>query len=299
MALLSPGEFQRPELGVSQLPQHLTPLADIALQPSIDQAVEAVREFLGMDIAYATEIVGGDHHLRVLQGDGESFHARVGLSLPAEQTYCDRVLGGRLPNVIPDVQGEPRAADLPITRVMGIGAFTSVPLTFSDGRVYGTLCTVSHSAKPSLGYRELQLLHVFARMIVDQIEREEIKDSVRELELQAAVAKTLVASVQARDAYTGEHSQAVVKQAGAVARHLALNDREVADVEQVALLHDIGKIAIPDAILQKRGPLTGAEWKIMRTHPISSERLIRDVPGLAPSPRDPRRTRTLGRHRIP
>jgi catechol 2,3-dioxygenase-like lactoylglutathione lyase family enzyme len=106
MALLSPGEFQRPELGVSQLPQHLTPLADIALQPSIDQAVEAVREFLGMDIAYATEIVGGDHHLRVLQGDGESFHARVGLSLPAEQTYCDRVLGGRLPNVIPDVQGE-------------------------------------------------------------------------------------------------------------------------------------------------------------------------------------------------
>jgi hypothetical protein len=62
--------------------------------------------------------------------------------LPAEQTYCDRVLGGRLPNVIPDVQGEPRAADLPITRVMGIGAFTSVPLTFSDGP-YTELCARS------------------------------------------------------------------------------------------------------------------------------------------------------------
>jgi HD-GYP domain-containing protein (c-di-GMP phosphodiesterase class II) len=47
------------------------------------------------------------------------------------------------------------------------------------------------------------------------------------------------------------------------------------------MLHDIGKIAIPDAILQKRGPLTDEEWKIMRTHPISSERLIRNVPGLA------------------
>jgi hypothetical protein len=282
MAVSGSVQRERPtvvEAAGSSLP--LTALADTALQPSIEQAVDAVREFLGMDIAYATEIVGSEHHLRVLQGDGESFHASQGMSMPADQTYCDRVLAGRLPNIIPDVNEEPRAAGLPITAAADIGAFTSVPLTFSDGRVYGTLCTASHAAKPSLGYQELQFLHVFARMIVDQIEREEIKDTVRSLELQAAVAQALVASVGARDAYTGEHSEAVVAQAAAIARYLGLSDEEVADVKQVALLHDIGKIAIPDAILQKRGPLTDEEWKIMCTHPISSEQLIRKVPGLA------------------
>ena len=50
-----------------------------------------------------------------------------------------------------------------------------MPLKFSDGRLYGTLCAASHEAKPSLGYRELQFLHVFARIVADQLERDEIQ----------------------------------------------------------------------------------------------------------------------------
>lgn len=281
MTLPASGDVDAPKTDALRPSQPLSPLVDMALNPSVEQAVEAVRTFLGMDIAYAAEIVGGDYYMRVMSGEGDSFHVRQGGSLPAEQTYCHRVLSGRLPSVMPDIRGDPRTASMPITEMADVGAFTSVPLVFSDGRVFGTLCTASHAAKPSLGHRELQFLHVFARLIVDQVEREQLQDAMRGLELQAAVAQTLVASVQARDAYTGEHSRAVVEQATAIARHLGLAEAEVADVERVALLHDIGKIAIPDAILQKRGPLTDAEWEIMRGHPISSERLIRDVPGLA------------------
>ena len=93
--------------------------------------------------------------------------------------------------------------------------------------------------------------------------------------------RTLIAAVEARDAYTGEHSACVVEHAVAVARHLGLDDDAVAEVEQVALLHDIGKLAVPDTILRKPGPLDEEEWAIMRTHPISSDELIRNVPGLA------------------
>ena len=258
-----------------------TELSLLAQRPSVELALEAMREFLGMDVAYTSEIVGDEMALRALEGDGESFFISQGASLPSEQTYCQRVMDGRLPNVIPDVRGDDRAASMPITQIADVGAFTSVPLRFSDGRLYGTLCTASHNAMPSLGYRELQFLHVVARIVADQLEREQIQCQALELESQASAAATLIAAVDARDSYTGEHSQAVVGHAVAVARELDLSETEVKDVEQTALLHDIGKISIPDAILHKDGALTPEEWEVMRTHPICSERLIGNVPELA------------------
>jgi hypothetical protein len=55
----------------------------------------------------------------------------------------------------------------------------------------------------------------------------------------------------------------------------------VAAVEQVALLHDIGKIGVPDAILQKPGPLTAAEWRVMHEHPAIGARIVASIPSLA------------------
>ena len=258
-----------------------TNLSELAQRPSVSLAVEAMREFLGMEVAYTNEIVGESLEIRTVDGDGDSFGIAEGVSVPMDQSYCQRVLTGRLPNVNPDIRGDDRASSLPITKAADIGSFTSVPLRFSDGRLYGTLCAASHSAKPSLGYRELQFLHVFARIVADQLERNEIQGKARRLESQASAASTLMAAVDARDSYTGEHSEAVVAHAGAVARELGLSSADVQDVELVALLHDIGKIAMPDAILHKNGPLTPEEWEVMRSHPISSEELINNVPQLA------------------
>jgi HD-GYP domain-containing protein (c-di-GMP phosphodiesterase class II) len=258
-----------------------TNLSELAQRPSVERALEAMREFLGMDVAYTSELVGDQMAVRAFVGDAASFHVSEEMSLPSEQTYCHRVMAGRLPNVNPDIRGDDRAASLPITQIADIGAFTSVPLRFSDGRLYGTLCAASHDAMPSLGYRELQFLHVFARIVADQLEREEIQGQALHLESQASAAAILIAAVDARDSYTAEHSQAVVAHAVAVARDLGLSVSEIREVEQTALLHDIGKIAVPDAILQKSGPLTGDEWEVMRAHPACGQRLIGNVPHLA------------------
>lgn len=252
----------------------------MAEDPSIERAVQAVREFLGMDVAYTTEMTGSLQTFDTLRGDGESFGIAEGMTMDVEQTYCRRVLDGRLPNVMPDIRGDPRAASMPVTQSADVGAFVSVPLRLSDGSIHGTLCAASHEAKPDLGSRELQFLHVFARLIADQIERHSLEDKQRDLAAQAAAAETLVAAVSARDNYTGKHSRDVVDKAGAVAQLLGLPHQEILDVEKVALLHDIGKIGVPDAILHKAGPLTDEEWEEMRRHPIMSERLICEVAGL-------------------
>jgi diguanylate cyclase (GGDEF)-like protein len=96
-----------------------------------------------------------------------------------------------------------------------------------------------------------------------------------------AVVRSLAAALEARDGYTGEHSDAVHALSVAVARKLGLYPREVAEVEAVALLHDVGKIGIPDQILHKPGPLTPEEWVLMREHPVIGERILRPLPGLS------------------
>ena len=83
-----------------------------------------------------------------------------------------------------------------------------------------------------------------------------------------------------RDRYTGEHSESVVELAATVARGLGLDATEIERIRHAALLHDIGKVAIPDEVLHKDGPLDDKEWEIMRQHPAIGERILRSIPGL-------------------
>jgi diguanylate cyclase (GGDEF)-like protein/putative nucleotidyltransferase with HDIG domain len=92
--------------------------------------------------------------------------------------------------------------------------------------------------------------------------------------------EALAVALLERDRYTGEHSEAVIEMSAAVARNLGLGQDEVERVRSAALLHDIGKVAIPDEILHKPGPLNDQEWLLMREHPVIGERILRVVPGL-------------------
>jgi diguanylate cyclase (GGDEF)-like protein len=90
----------------------------------------------------------------------------------------------------------------------------------------------------------------------------------------------LAEALSERDRYTGEHSQSVVDLAAQVAIGLGLDEREIERVKAAALLHDIGKVAIPDHILLKPGPLDPTEWQVMHEHPVIGERILRAIPGL-------------------
>ena len=96
----------------------------------------------------------------------------------------------------------------------------------------------------------------------------------------AAVA-ALAAAIDARDDYTASHSVQVVELACEVARDLGLSHREVEHVRDGALLHDVGKVGIPNEVLHKPGPLNDEEWTIMRRHPIIGERILLRTPELA------------------
>lgn len=100
--------------------------------------------------------------------------------------------------------------------------------------------------------------------------------------LQRDAIEALVVTLTERDGYTGEHSEAVVEMSAGVARNMGLRDTEVEWIRSAALLHDIGKVAIPDEILHKPGPLTDEEWVLMKQHPVIGERILRVLPGMGP-----------------
>ena len=101
-----------------------------------------------------------------------------------------------------------------------------------------------------------------------------------ELHRRDAVEALAVALLE-RDRYTGQHSESVVEMAVAVARSLGLSAAQIEDVRAAALLHDIGKVGIPDAILNKPGPLTPEERAVMAEHPVIGERILRGIGGFA------------------
>lgn len=88
-------------------------------------------------------------------------------------------------------------------------------------------------------------------------------------------------SIEAKDGYTGGHVSRVATISVALAERLGLEGEELEGVELGAILHDVGKIAVPDRILHKPAPLDEEEWRLMKTHPVHSERIICDV-GLHP-----------------
>jgi len=86
--------------------------------------------------------------------------------------------------------------------------------------------------------------------------------------------------VEADDAYTGSHSRGVVELSLAVSDRLGLGFDQRRNVEFAALLHDVGKIAVPDEIINKEGPLDEAEWEVMRKHTIEGERMLKRIGGV-------------------
>jgi HD-GYP domain-containing protein (c-di-GMP phosphodiesterase class II) len=119
------------------------------------------------------------------------------------------------------------------------------------------------------------LLSVFARERRVRIDHElELRDAYR------GTAFLLGDVVEADDSYTGIHSRDVVDLTLRVADQLELSTRERRDAEFVALLHDVGKVRVPNSIINKPGPLTAEERTVMERHTIEGERLLHRVGGL-------------------
>ncbi|MDH5505629.1 MAG: PAS domain S-box protein [Anaerolineae bacterium] len=133
--------------------------------------------------------------------------------------------------------------------------------------------------KTSIDDDEVRLFTAIADMAASAIHRADTKEKIEAtfVETVLALAKTL----DARDSQTAGHSQRLAILAENTLQHLGGSDEDVQAIRWAALLHDIGKIAVPDEILRKDGPLTKEEWEIMMMHPETGAEIIAPVERLS------------------
>ena len=121
----------------------------------------------------------------------------------------------------------------------------------------------------------VRLINAIADYATSAIQRAMLHEQLEENFLQTVVS--LANAMDARDSYTGDHSQRMADLATRVGQEMNLPETDLDQIHWAAVLHDIGKIGVPDEILNKKGPLTKEEWIIMKEHPMIGGKIVAPV----------------------
>jgi HD-GYP domain-containing protein (c-di-GMP phosphodiesterase class II) len=126
---------------------------------------------------------------------------------------------------------------------------------------------------------DLRVARVILQLYLDQDRTERVQDRLKETLF--GVVRCLTAAIDSKDPYTCGHSERVARIAVRLGEEMGLNRGDTSDLYLAGLLHDLGKIGIPDAVLCKEGPLTPEEYLSIQEHPVIGERIIANVTKLA------------------
>ena len=148
----------------------------------LPRALRALRLHLGMDIAFISQVRSGHRVFRYVDSARPNDAIYVGASDALDDTYCQRILDGRLPELVADTSTVDSAQELAMTRLVPIGAHLAVPIRLYDGTVFGTLGCISTMPDASLGVRDLSMMRVFAEMAAEHIEADlQVEDEKHDL----------------------------------------------------------------------------------------------------------------------
>ena len=140
----------------------------------IERVMHVAREHLGLQIAFVAEFAGSQRVFRYANGDLQRFSVQVEGAEPLEGTYCEKVCSGTLEPLVQDATRHPVTGSMPVTRALGVEVYVGVPLHFSDGRLYGTLCCLSQDTAEHLSGADVLFLEMAAAIVSEQLERDEL-----------------------------------------------------------------------------------------------------------------------------
>lgn len=228
-------------------------LAVFALPPAF--MMISVRQYLAHTSTSVEEIRRSNEQLQILfefaSGLAARTHDGQELRSYTEQTLSD-ILGSRV-----EITPQPSPGSVALN---------------AGGQVVGWL-TLSFAEGDNGQW--LRLREAIVPQLATAFESAHLVDEVRKSNRDMIAA--LSRSMEAKDYYTGGHTERVSRISIAIAERLGYAGAELEAIEIGSLVHDIGKIGIPEAILNKPGPLTESEWKVMKEHPVISDFILADI----------------------
>jgi HD-GYP domain-containing protein (c-di-GMP phosphodiesterase class II) len=177
-------------------------------------------------------------------------------------------------NDFDDIEDTLSLRSLDLARKLGAKAFICCPIVF-DTESLGVLAVDNIKSKRSLVQSDMSLITGIAPIIGISIRNARLLEA-RARQFSSTI-QALAASIDARDTLTAGHSEKVTEYTLGISHELGMSQEFCEMIKVAALLHDYGKIGVPDAILKKRGALTDAEVKIIRTHAQKTREILEEI----------------------
>jgi hypothetical protein len=140
-------------------------------EQQIAELLQTAKKSLQLSVAFLSRLDGTTQHLEVVESS-IPFLFRDGITQRQESTFCQAILDGKLPAVIPDVTAFPEAMKLPTAKIPRIRSYVSTPVVLSDGSLYGTFCAFGLTSDKELTTRDKSLMDVLASAAAVIIEPE-------------------------------------------------------------------------------------------------------------------------------
>jgi putative nucleotidyltransferase with HDIG domain len=265
---------------------------DRAISSSLDMRVTLqilLEQTVSRLDADAADILLLNPHLNTLEyADEVGFRSRAfeHRRLQLGQGYAGQAALDRRIRTTPDLRVDKDFLSTPLLDNEGFIAYCGVPLV-SKGQVKGVL-EVYHRRAFVPDAEWLDFLESLARQAAIAIDNTYLFEGLQRsnLELGLAYDATIEGwsrALDLRDHETEDHTERVTGLTVTLARMLGVSDSDLVHVRRGALLHDIGKMGVPDAILNKPGPLNDEEWVTMRKHPLLAFEMLSKITFLRPA----------------
>jgi putative nucleotidyltransferase with HDIG domain len=245
----------------------------------LEQTMTPIVQVFGFDRAMIMMVNEAGTELEYRYGVGESEEAEERLRdyripLTRDQNLMIRVLKKKRPVLIHDVQSSGLNPTNRILADFRPSSFIVCPLIAED-KVIGILGVDRRGDQKRITNNDLEFVSIFANNIATAFRRaaldEELKSSY------VSSVRALVQAIEEKDPYTRGHSERVAALAVQIAHALGLPDAEIEYLRFGSILHDVGKIGIPESIVRSPKALTSAEFKIIQKHPLKGVEILQPI----------------------
>jgi putative nucleotidyltransferase with HDIG domain len=248
--------------------------SSLDLEQVLDQILTQLEQVIPYDSASLLLVKRGTLTIAAIH----STHANFPSSVPPgmwKLKHIRQLIKTHKPVIIPDTAADPNW--LTVEGVDYIRCWLGIPLVVKN-QVIGIL-NIDKATPHFFQEKHANLATAFANQAAIALDNAHLYQEMEDAYLQTVLS--LAKAMDVRDSYTSGHSQRLVDIADRLCQQLGCEPKQVKAIRWAAILHDIGKIGVPDEILRKPGPLSEDEWEIMRLHPVIGAEIITPVARLS------------------
>ena len=262
-------------------------LSNVDIQVILDVVLEQVKNGLGVDAANILRFNSSLQSLESITQFGFNANKLGDKYLRLGKGLAGKTALERKTIIIKNLHEDDNWLDqIPFLAAENFTSYFGLPL-LSQGKLKGVL-EVFHRSVLDPDAEWLRFLDTLAGQAAIAIDKTSLLNTLERnnLELRLAYDTTLegwARALELRDMETVGHSRRVTKLTRELAIAVGIDRRLMDHIWRGALLHDIGKMGIPDAILNKSGPLTGVEWTVMKQHPVMGYEMLKEIVYLKPA----------------